>query len=81
LNDIHTALAGMSTSVAVLRCPTAVNNEKSYSRKPNPVFCVDVIFVNTITADESTIGDVLLVFVTEDTKYGHVKIYSDINLL
>jgi len=71
----------MSISVTVLRYPTAVNNEKSYSRKPNPVFCVDAIFVNSITADESTIGAVVLVFVTEDTKYGRVKIYSDINLL
>jgi hypothetical protein len=59
----------MSISVAVLRCPTAVNNEKSYSRKPNPVYSVDVIFVNTVTADGSTIGAVVCVFVTEDTKY------------
>jgi len=71
----------MSISVAVLRCPAAVNNEKSCSRKPNPVFSVDVIFVNTITAVDRTIGAVVLVFVAEDTKYGRVKIYSYINLL
>ena len=71
----------MSISVAIFRCPTAVNNEKSYSCKPNPVFSVDVIFVKTITADDSTIGAVVYVFVTGDTKYGRVKIYSDINLM
>jgi hypothetical protein len=71
----------MSITVAVLRCEAAVNNEKSYSRKPNPVFSVNVIFVNTITADDSTIGAVVFVFVTEGTKYDHVKIYIDINLL
>jgi len=35
--------------------------EKSCSRKPNPVFSVDVIFVNTITADDSMIGAVVFV--------------------
>jgi hypothetical protein len=71
----------MSISVTVLRCTTAVNDEKSYIRKPNPVFSVDVIFVNTIAADDSTIGAVVFVFVTEDRKYGRVKVCSDIDLL
>jgi len=66
-NDIHAALAGMSISVAALRCPGAVNTKsRTVSRKPNPVFSVDVIFVNTITADDSAIGVVVFVFVPED---------------
>jgi hypothetical protein len=41
-----------------------LTNEKSCSRKRNPVFSVNMIFVNTINADNSTIGAVVCVFVT-----------------
>jgi len=66
--DIHTALAGMSISVAAVRCPAAVSTKSRTVVNQIPFFSVDVIFVNTVTADDSTIGAVVFVFVPEDKK-------------